>query len=93
MKKILAVIVLALCVLSCSIPANEGNVQQDIQVRHSTFVNVKTPDNKFNPNLRIEVIKFIYEDHQYLWMRDGHNQSSVGGPIHDPKCEKCLSIN
>jgi hypothetical protein len=89
MRKILLIFVLLFCVLSC-IPVDEGN---DVPVCQSTFVNVKTPDNKFNPNLRIEVIKFIYEDHQYFWMRDGHNQSSVGGPIHDPKCEKCLSIN
>lgn len=92
MRKILLIFVLLFCVLSC-IPENEGNVQQEVQVHHSTFVNVKTPDNKFNSNFRIEVIKFIYEDHQYFWMRDGNNQSSVGGPVHDPKCEKCLSIN
>ena len=89
MRKILLIFVLLFCVLSC---ANEGNVQQDVQTCHTTFINVKTPDNKFNTNLRIEVIKFIYEDHQYFWMRDGINQSSVGGPIHDPECEKCLEI-
>ena len=90
MRKILLIFVLLFCVLSC-VPSHEGNVQQDVQVCYSTFVNVETPD-KFKSNFRIEVIKFTYEDHQYFWMRDGNNQSSVGGPIHDPKCEKCLEI-
>lgn len=88
MKKILAVVILALCVLSCSIPVDESNIQ-DTKCEY-IYVRLRNPGESVMGHKKIGIVEFTYNGHQYLWFRDSSSQSAVGGPMHDPDCEKCL---
>ena len=86
MKKILAVIVLALCVVSCA-PMDESKIQESRD--EVIYVRLKNSNETVMGHKQISVIEFTHNDHQYLWFRDSNSQSAVGGPMHDPDCEKC----
>lgn len=88
MKKILAVIILVLCVVSCA-PMDESNIQESKS--EVIYVRLKNSEETTTGHKQIQVVEFTYNDHQYLWFRDSNSQSAVGGPMHDPDCKKCLS--
>ena len=86
MKKILAVIILVLCVVSCT-PMDESKIQESSG--KVIYVRLKNSEETVMGHMQISVVEFIHNGHQYLWFRDSNSQSAVGGPMHDPDCKKC----
>lgn len=88
MKKILAVVILVLCVLSCGVSMDGSNIQDTR--KEYIYVRLRNSGESVKGHMKIGIVEFTYNGHQYLWFRDSYSQSAVGGPMHDPDCEKCL---
>ena len=88
MKKILAVVILVLCVVSCSVSMGGSNIQDSNG--DCIYVRLRNSGESVKGYMRLSIVEFTYKGHQYLWFRDSNFQSAVGGPMHDPDCEKCL---
>ena len=87
MKKILAIFALVFSVTSCTYVGEENS-----QTSESRSIIVRITGENFIGSRQIQVIEFMHEGHQYFWMRDGGNQASCGGPVHDPNCSECVKI-
>lgn len=66
------------------------NIQITSQTKTSNTEYLQLKDNnKELSNIRIEIDKFEYEGHEYIWFKRGAGDYTSGSAIHNPNCKYC----